>query len=540
MLNRYESPEIWRSNNIFQSPKKDAKGKHPPPPPRPEQHHPNEFGAPAEYLEQTLVADYPSEKIEDIFLMLKTGGTVMWERLPIHLFTTFTRVKNFAIYSDMAGSIGGYEVIDILKDLPDDVIRDDQLTSYRLLNKVHKGRYGWSPQDIDFHDRSDGWNNDKFKNLPMLYDAYQKSPESKWFVFMDDDTYLLWDNLVEYLSSMNHTERIYLGSRAWMPMKEHHGESTGVFAHGGSGVVISKAAMDAVFGPEAAEDPKEMLDHWAHTALYQCCGDIITGWVLFELANCTLDEYSVERPITRFQGEPLETLHYGSTTMCEPLMSFHHVTNHEIELIWEYERLHPNGTPLKYKDFYRDMVLPWVVEEREDWYMRHHSYTITKNENMPFYDKDHQMIYPNETKEDCRKACEKHETCFVWSWWLGTCELKHEYWTAGIKADQDFEPYKGVFGDAPKVYTGWMVDRIRQVRASLECDPLEYDEETGRYNDDPTTSEGWALRVANDAEGVIPSLHDAEGVVPGGAGSSPSGAAQETGPTEGGSNKADS
>lgn len=490
MCMRYESPEVWRAENMF----KERAGQPGPDRgreiPRPPQAPPSHFKTAAKYLEQTLVADYPSELINDVFLMLKTGGTVMWERLPIHLFTTLTRTKNFAIYSDFAGSIGGYEVIDILRDLPENVMNHEQLTSYRLMRKVHREGYRWDISDIDFHDRNDGWANDKFKNMPMLWDAYKRSPNSKWFVFMDDDTYIMWDNLVQYLSTLNHTERYYIGSPAGMMEVKHHGEKMSTFGHGGSGVAISKAAMDALFGPKAKEETKAMLDHWADTTLGSCCGDLMVSWILFEVANTTL----LDNPGARFQGEPIATLHHEKDNMCQRVLSFHHITGHDTEILWEYERLARPGKPLLFNDFYRDFVLPFVVEEREDWYMSHHSYEIRADENMPFKDSDGVDIFPYATKEDCRAACEAHDVCYVWSFWEGNCELKHHAIILGKKANKDYRGYKEKFGNAPKVYTGWMVDRIRKLRAKIPCDPLQYNEETGQYNDSPETAEGWALR----------------------------------------------
>lgn len=491
MRGRYETPEVWRAQNVFDPHHNLKPGARPP---RPHQPHPSKYGSPAQYLEQTIVADYPDDRIDDIFLMLKTGGTVMWERLPVHVFTTLTKVKNFAIYSDMAGSIAGYEVIDILKDLPQSVLDNEQLTSYRRMKAVHDGRFNWDAEDINFHQRNDGWANDKLKNIPMIYDAYQKSPNSKWFVFMDDDSYLLWGNLVEYLSKLDHTERIHLGSRVGLGGIQHHGKTLDSFAHGGSGVVISKGAMDVMFGPDAKRPAKELVDHWSEGTLSQCCGDLMISWLLFEEANCTLDDFNPMPPVTRFQGEPTYVLHYGPSTWCEPLMSFHHMRSHEIESVWEYERMSPPGAQLLFYDFYRDFVLPWIDEEMEDWYMRHRSFTIRSTENMPFHDKSGVEIFPNATKEDCRRACDTKDDCYVWSWWLGTCELKEEYLMPGVKANMDYNSYESTFGKAPKVYTGYMIERIRQMRASLPCDPLEYDPKTGTYNDSPDSSEGWALR----------------------------------------------
>lgn len=493
MRDRFESTDVWRADGIFDE-QNDK-----PQPERPRQYPPSEYNNVAKYLEQTLVADYSSPLSEDIFVMLKTGGTVMWDRLPIHLVTTLTRVKNFGIYSDLAGSVGGYEVIDVLKDLPDEIMQSDEFTSYRLMRKMHNEGYNWGTDILDFKGRNDGWATDRFKNIPMLADAYMKRPESKWFVFMDDDTFVMWDNLEQYLGTMDHNEPIYLGHRAWFPIPHgYNGGKVSFFAHGGSGVVLSKAAMDTLFGPNVTTTIPETIAEWSRKAIKECCGDLMVAWALFQMGNVTLDAESTERPMIRFQGEAVHVAEYGPEDMCEPLLTFHHLTGHDIEVLWEYERLRPKGVKTLYNNVYRDFVLPYVVEEREDWYMGARTFDISATENVPFHDLEGNEIYPNATKEECKTACLKHETCYVWSFWEGKCELQHNNIILGSKATFDRKDYHKLFGNAPKVWTGWMVDRIREMRAGLECDPLE--KHLGEYNDTPETSEGWALRALAAAE----------------------------------------
>lgn len=494
MRGRYESPEVWRAEGIFEE--KGGPHMHKVPrPERPKQPSPGHYKKPADYLEQTLVADYPRGSIKDVFLMLKTGGLVMWDRLPIHLATTLTRVDNFAIYSDMAGSVAGYEVIDILKDLPKEILESADLTSYRQMRTMRSEGYNWVASDIDFHGRNDGWANDKYKNIPMLADAYKRSPESKWFVFMDDDTYMLWDNLDAYLGSMDPMEPIYLGSRAWFPIpQEHKGQKVKIFAHGGSGVVISKGAMDRLFGPQSGNSIEETVEKWSLLADTQCCGDLMVAWALFESGGVLLDDSRTDRPITRFQGEPIYTTFFNEETMCEPLMSFHHLRGHEIEILWEYERLNSRAEIL-YQDIYRDFVLPYIVDEREDWYMDHATWEFNGEQSPPYFDPEGNEVLANQSKELCRRACELEEFCYVWSYWEGTCQLQLDKVVLGIKATRDLKDFSSKFPGANKVYTGWMVDRIRQLRANLPCDPLTYDKTKDRYNDTPETAEGWALRL---------------------------------------------
>jgi hypothetical protein len=61
----------------------------------------------------------------------------MWERLPMHFVTTLTRFPNFALYSDAADSMGGYEVIDILANVSQSLLLySDQFRPYRDARKL--------------------------------------------------------------------------------------------------------------------------------------------------------------------------------------------------------------------------------------------------------------------------------------------------------------------------------------------------------------------------------------------------------------------
>lgn len=492
MRGRYGVPEVWRSDNLFNktvSGRDGLKGQ------RPIQLSRSEFDTAKDYLEQTLVADYPNDLMEDIFVMIKTGANVMWQRLPMHLITTLTRVKKFGLYSDMAGSIGGHEIIDILKDLPPHVLEHEQLTSYRIMRDAHRKGYRWDASDFDFHGRNDGWDNDKFKNLPMLADAYEKSPDSKWFVFMDADSYIFWDNLAQVLSTLNHSEPWYFGNMANMGYMEHHGKSAQYFAHGGSGVVISKETMDRAFGPKSFEETSHFLDHWAENALGVCCGDMLVGWALFEKTDTIFDPLRPDMPYWRFQGESIVTNRYIPEMFCEPAVSFHHLKTSEMETLWQYERLRPTGRPILYADLYRDFVLPYIVEEREDWdiiFTHDCAQTFTEHEDLSFTNKDGLILPAHTSKEGCRLACQNKEECLAWTFWEGTCKLGNRCFALGVAANRDVKQ-RDNFGSS-NITSGWMVDRIRQLRVQAPCDPLGVDPVTGQFYDSPETSEGWALR----------------------------------------------
>jgi len=56
-----------------------------------------------------------------------------------------------------------------------------------------------------------GWQLDVYKNIPafkLLYDTY---PNAKWYMMVDDDTYVFLSNLKKRLSFYDPEEKLYLG-----------------------------------------------------------------------------------------------------------------------------------------------------------------------------------------------------------------------------------------------------------------------------------------------------------------------------------------
>lgn len=91
-------------------------------------------------------------------------------------------------------------------------------------------------------------------------------PDMKWYVFIEADTFVLWSMLQQYLSTLDPNKLIYAGSQMFI---------AGVlFAHGGSGFVVSQPAMRKVVNHYAAhkfeiETFTDGHGHWA--------GDCVLG-----------------------------------------------------------------------------------------------------------------------------------------------------------------------------------------------------------------------------------------------------------------------
>jgi len=103
---------------------------------------------------------------------------------------------------------------------------------------------------------SAGWRGDKDKNLPTLHLLKTTFPKAKWYILLDDDTYLFLDNFARYTKRTPPTTPVYTGKVFFISncgdfarngKSRHGGGRRGLFAHGGAGIFINSAAMDTMF-----------------------------------------------------------------------------------------------------------------------------------------------------------------------------------------------------------------------------------------------------------------------------------------------------
>ena len=59
---------------------------------------------------------------------------------------------------------------------------------------------------------SAGWKSDAHKNLPGFRTLYETFPKAKWYIMIDDDTYILKHNLAATLRRYDHTKNHYFGN----------------------------------------------------------------------------------------------------------------------------------------------------------------------------------------------------------------------------------------------------------------------------------------------------------------------------------------
>ncbi|KAK9364893.1 hypothetical protein V1509DRAFT_634924 [Lipomyces kononenkoae] len=416
------------------------------------------------------------EGTEDIFLMIKTGASVLWQRFPIHIATTLPQVPHFAIYSDAPDMVAGIPVVDILNETGQTTMESKPYRTYReqqALLSEHANIELWEAGI------QGAWDLDKFKNVPMVAHGYRTFPTAKWYIFMDADTYILWPNMMRWLSSINHEDLLYMGSITY--------ESAQLpFAHGGSGVVMSGALVRSTFGKEP-----DLGHAYENYAQRRCCGDAVLARVFKDRGvTAVVSRDSYPHVSWRFQGgfccedqaEVPSNVRHNKENWCKEITTFHHVTPHDITQLYEFEQKFPRDQPILFKDVYHEFVMPYLQEGRRDnWNnladIREYPESLNPQniQRDKAWRKEHpeapEPIIPDyDSFEKCDKLCQEWGECVQFRYRPGYCGLSNNVRLGKkqLNSDKAFSSF-------------WFLDRIRAIRHDSGCDPVDTVPEEGSF-----------------------------------------------------------
>ncbi|KAK1783381.1 hypothetical protein QBC45DRAFT_447771 [Copromyces sp. CBS 386.78] len=428
---------------LYQS---DGYGHHRPPPPG--HHSPGPRPHPSTNPD---CAGYPIP--DNILVIMKTGASESFNRVPTQLLTVLRCVPDFLIFSDMEQKIGGYQVYDSLSNVSAEAMEgNSDFDLYRRQKACPVDVEGCNKQG---NPASEGWNLDKYKNVHMAEQTYKLRPDYDWYVFVDADTYVLWPNLVQWLGKLNPNKKHYLGSVTLIQDFS--------FGHGGSGYIVSKASMKALVGENPGVGQKYDL-----RAKRECCGDYV-----FALALKDNADVSVEQMWPTINGEKPATLPFGPWHWCHPIVTMHHMNSEEINTFWEFERrfrreqlASGNPRPLLIKDIYHEYLEPKLKREQLDW--------DNKSDDRFYVDLAaktwdegtlHRMKKPEEYNElekvahrsasDCEAACKSlgPDDCVQYKYENGKCAM-HKSFILG-------KPVPKKEGEKQTI-SGWDVEKIKE------------------------------------------------------------------------------
>lgn len=133
---------------------------------------------------------------------------------------------------------------------------------------------------------------------------YHELPGKKWYIILDDDTFLIRPSLELLMSHVDYRKPQYIGNAV--------GDYKARFGHGGSGILISGEAMRRLF-----EHPGIVQEAYAES-MTETWGDRLVATTLQKLGIYIEEAYN-----HHFNGEPPSITRIWGDRFCSPLVSFH-------------------------------------------------------------------------------------------------------------------------------------------------------------------------------------------------------------------------
>ncbi|KAJ3295495.1 hypothetical protein HDU79_009008 [Rhizoclosmatium sp. JEL0117] len=338
----------------------------------------------------------------------------------MQLLTFLSEVDNIVLIGDTSAKIGERNVVDVYTDLyaktrkklgivevggeDEPFKRTIKKEDVNAFKNQGQGKRVISGQDVS----TDGWQADAHKNLPGFQVLVETYPDADWYLMIDDDTYVVMDNLAQYLEAKNPNEPHFIGRNNYFKgcdgvTQFHTGPGAGTAEHpyiaqGGSGIIISRGAMKKMT-KGLNQCIIKYQNCWAgdiRTALCLRDNGVVVSWGDGFYENPPLDEI-------RFPDDP-----------CSLPNTFHHVLPSQMQTLYEVERENWNfrGT---------------LTTTMDRIFAAFHSSEsfVEKDTNRP--DGDIEVHNDVETADKCQNLCTKVQFCLAWTFddIGGHCRLKN-------------------------------------------------------------------------------------------------------------------
>ncbi|KAH6858825.1 hypothetical protein BKA58DRAFT_49006 [Alternaria rosae] len=350
---------------------------------------------------------FPVHLLSKVQVILKTGSADDKSRTDAQLSTVIKCISNVLIVSDGSHTYGrDHRTIDVLADLPPNTyLKEEDYIVYEA--QKNASRHGTHLQQ-----GHEGWRIDKYKFLPEVEKAIDHNNAAEWYVFLESDTYIFWDNVFRLLENYNSSLPYYFGSpspgRTYHPDAQSEVENQVWFAYGGAGFILSKAAAHRLVdrhrnalglkGPRLTTEYKEDIRA-------DCCGDSILGWALHDKAGIDI---SGLWPM--FSPHKLENIPFGKDYWCEPVISLHKTDPALYKELWSWENewRAKFEDPMRYRNLlYRALLFSLQGEypQRENW-----DAAFDAGFQLP----DSSTVHTN--LDACRVGCSEHDECIQYTW----------------------------------------------------------------------------------------------------------------------------
>ena len=421
---------------------------------------------------------------DDIVLITKVGSATVHKRLLIHLAEqprSSLYMPNTLYVSDYPLTLSNITFFDALGNVSSTIAGLDEFRSLRseLTALVE------SNQDLDSMSSTDGgWKLDKYKFLPMVAEAWRRYPRKKWYVVVEADTFVFYNELVKWLGTLDASQQLLLGHPTFC---DYDGQST-MFTHGGSGIVMSRGLVEASFGA----DP-DFEHHHDDLIQKSAFGDALLSKSFYDAPGVTLTELSPEAG-DRFNSDPPRVLKFHRGNWCNPLLSFHHVTPSDTAHLYDFaRRISPHlaaDDTVRWGDIWDEFIPAFLRKAMLTLARFDHDHPIPPNTPEPgevavigwqaFESWDSETTdSTTPSPQDCQATCRKNPNCLMWEWRQSPARDRDQKWSGDRRRAREVEGkcrYTTDFlrigitkPDQPTLTTGWMPSRIDAWRTDLEC-----------------------------------------------------------------------
>lgn len=387
---------------------------------------------------------------DNVLVMLKTGATEIYEKLPTHFVTLFKCTPHYMVFSDLAQDYADFPVRDAIAPVSKQFREGhEDFDMYRKLQQYQR-----EGQDTSKLKGDGGWNLDKWKFLPMLFEAFEAAPpQIEWLFLMEADTSVSWTNLLQWLKTMDSNVPYYLGSQNTI------GDTT--FAHGGSGIVLSRQAAKQMQEKRHEEGKEAYNKRWEEETAASCCGDEILARALLE-AHVPM---TMAWPL--IQGETVATVDFTKNHWCTPPVTWHHVLPLDIDTLWQFQADwiddHDWNTPYLYRDIFAHFVERHISVKRHSW----NNLSQDKKLVAPSLATDEDLNYAElkdfeqraiESESACEEACRRqpHPKCVQWMFTPGRCYLGKVI-RLGKNDERESETW----------VSGWIPERVAAIKKRM-------------------------------------------------------------------------
>ncbi|TVY39540.1 hypothetical protein LSUB1_G004870 [Lachnellula subtilissima] len=389
--------------------------------------------------------------LQNVVIGVKTGASEAESKIPALMTTSLRCAQHVLLFSDLEQDIGPYHLHDSL-----DAVSPSITDNNRDFDLYFKQKELWeTKQDIselagikhpEDPDVLAAWTLDKYKFVHMLEKMWVMKPDMDWYVQIDGDTYVVMENLLLWLETLDPTKKSYIGSEVLIADYS--------FAHGGSGALISNALMSELAHTNGT------AARWDVRAKKECCGDLVLSFALGDFGT------GIQNVAPVINGERPGTVPYGPLNndyWCKPAVTFHHVTAEDTAFLADIEmkrrRLNKPG-PLTYTELFYDHVIPSLPPYRDNW----------DNQALDQWAGGREVNAGS--FDECAQLCYADEECLQYTHHGNMCRIA-KFVRFGIerKADED-----GMWR------SGWHRDRLADwASRQPDCDRVTFPEQ--RYMD---------------------------------------------------------